>query len=370
MRGWCGPAGPLAKQLVLSPTPGAGRPPPISRKHKAATCADAPAPTHPAPTHPAPTHPAPTQYIVDDMLQLLCSFRTSLVNADGKLGLRGPTSQMNAVNFDAYWPYNFLSLRPTYKVSDWDVARPIMDEYLAKTREERGPMFCGWNICGDTLFTSESFHNAGAVAEHLENVQPLVDKLLSSGAATLERMELHGPTSELAKCKGAIKGSVDAAFFEIDSGCTFLVRPYAGMSRGHAHFSIAPYFKVSDWATAQPLLDECVEKMRRTAGCVFFGWTKSGDDTLFCNCAFTNADGLRAHLASVDSIVVALLDGPATLESVSVHGPKTRLLEVKDATDSYHGLAPDYFAIESGFQRYEVTVGLPQNPLGMLDYGK
>ena len=233
-------------------------------------------------------------------------------------------------------------------------------------------MFCGWNICGDSLFTSEAYHNADAVVEHLVNVQPTIDRLCSSGAASLARVELHGPVAELDRCSAAMEGfggATEPHLFEIKSGCTFLVRPYAGMSRGHAHFSIAPYFKVSDWATAQPLLDECVAKMRLTSGCVYFGWTKSGD-SLFCNQAFINADGVKAQLAAIDGLVDKLLDGPATLESVSVHGPKNRVREVEAALASYHGLAPEYFETVSGFQRYEMTVGLPQNPLGMLDYSK
>ena len=277
------------------------------------------------------------------------------------------------VTFDAFWPHNFLTLRPTYTITDWQLARPIMEEYLEGTRKERGVMYCGWNVCGDKLFTSEAYHSADAVLEHIDNVQGAVSKLLNMGSASIDTVELHGPAAEVAKCKGALEASNFGAktprFFAIDSGCTFVVRPYAGMARGHAHFSIAPYFKVSDWVKARPLLDECVAVMRRTTGCVFFGWTKDGDD-LFCNTAFTNADGVTAHLAAVTPLLDALLDGAATLESVSVHGPRGRLSEVAAATANYHGAVPDYFETESGFQRYEITVGLPQNPLGMIDYSK
>ena len=37
------------------------------------------------------------------------------------------------VTFDAFWPHNFLTLRPTYTITDWQLARPIMEEYLEST---------------------------------------------------------------------------------------------------------------------------------------------------------------------------------------------------------------------------------------------
>ena len=108
------------------------------------------------------------------------------------------------VTFDAFWPHNFLTLRPTYTITDWQLARPIMEEYLEGTRKERGVMYCGWNVCGDKLFTSEAYHSADAVLEHIDNVQGAVSKLLNMGSASIDTVELHGPAAEVAKCKGAL----------------------------------------------------------------------------------------------------------------------------------------------------------------------
>ena len=58
------------------------------------------------------------------------------------------------------------------------------------------------------------------------------------------------------------------------------------------------------------------------------------------------------------------------LRALACTGRGGRLSEVAAATANYHGAVPDYFETESGFQRYEITVGLPQNPLGMIDYSK
>ena len=54
-------------------------------------------------------------------------------------------------------------------------------------------MYCGWNVCGDKLFTSEAYHSADAVLEHIDNVQGAVSKLLNMGSASIDTVELHGP---------------------------------------------------------------------------------------------------------------------------------------------------------------------------------
>eukprot|EP00966_Prymnesium_polylepis_P328779 7384540-Prymnesium_polylepis.1 len=173
--------------------------------------------------------------------------------------------RMNVVDLKPCWANDFLTLQPTYRVSDWAKARPIMAEYLDKARTERGAMYCGWTTCGDKLFCREAFADADFVLAHVALVRPTIEKLLASGAATLEEVELHGPADALSKCDRDAMAPFDARLFEIDAGVTFLVRPYAGMSRGQSHFSLQPTFTVADWGAAQPLLDEAVERMRAGA---------------------------------------------------------------------------------------------------------
>jgi quinol monooxygenase YgiN len=270
---------------------------------------------------------------------------------------------MNVVDMKPYWDYDFFTVQPMYTVSDWARAKPIMADFLDRARTERGTMYSGWTVSGDKLFCREAYHDADAVIAHAANVAPAIDRLLD-GAATLDSFEVHGPAADLAKCADAMS-AYNPERFEIVSGCTTIVRPYAGMMRGQAHFSMQLMFTVTEWEAARPLLDECVARTKATDGSIFYGWTRSGD-RLFCRNAFTNAATLLAHLASVDEIMTSLLDGPATLESVSVHGPRTRLDECRAATTEYHGRPTAFFAIDSGFQKYEIT----GYNLGMLDYSK
>jgi len=265
-----------------------------------------------------------------------------------------------------FWEYSFITVQPTYTVHDWPAAKRAMAEFMDAARSERGAMYCGWTSCGDQLFCREAYHDAGSAIAHMQNVRPSISKLLNT-AATLDVMEVHGPAAELAKCRDVMV-DYSPEWCEVDSGCTSIVRPYAGMSRGQSHYSVDVSYKVVDWETARPLLDESVARMRKTPSCIFFGWTKSDGDRLHCRQAYTNADGVLAHIASVDPVIEKLISGPARIVSLRIHGPKTGNEAVVTAMSDYHGQKAEYFAIDSGFQKFEVTQGLPQNPLGMLDY--
>merc|ERR1712146_754015 len=99
---------------------------------------------------------------------------------------------------------------------DGDAAAPIMAEFVERTKTEKGCVYYGWTKSGDKLFCREAYVDAAGVLAHLDNVGPCVSKLLES-AATLDGIELHGPSAELDKCKAGMDG-FGTKYFEIDSG--------------------------------------------------------------------------------------------------------------------------------------------------------
>ena len=271
------------------------------------------------------------------------------------------SARMNVVDRTPAWENTFLTLQPTFVVEDWAKARPLMAEFLDKTRTQRGAMYSGWTVCGDKLFCREAFAESAFLLEHLSSVRPSLDALLEPG---LLEMQLHGPADELGKCEAAMEG-LDAQAFEVFSGFTTLVRPYGGMSRGQAFSSLQPSFTVADWDAAAPLLERCVALMRAEKGCIFHGWTRSGD-RLVCRQAHASTDGLLAHLANseVQQTLAELCDGPATLDGVQLHGPMSALEAC--ALAEYLGVGVEGFAIDSGFQKYELT----GYNMGLLDLSK
>ena len=55
-----------------------------------------------------------------------------------------------------------------------------------------------------------------------------------------------------------------------------------------------------------------------------FGFTEDGTRA-HCREAYTSAKTALQHLADVDAALKAVLDGPAELERLEVHGPKAEI---------------------------------------------
>merc|ERR1712146_111179 len=83
---------------------------------------------------------------------------------------------------------------PTFTVSDWAVAEPIMAEFVEATKKETGCIYYGWTRNDDKLFCREAYVDA---------------------AATLDQIELHGPAAEVEKCKEKMDG-FGTKYFTID----------------------------------------------------------------------------------------------------------------------------------------------------------
>merc|ERR1712196_202655 len=163
-------------------------------------------------------------------------------------------------------PQTIMTIQPTFTVSDWAVAEPIMAEFVEATKKETGCIYYGWTRNDDKLFCREAYVDAEASLAHLDNVGPLVGKLLES-AATLDQIELHGPAAELHEQGG---GSVRSA---------------------QTLMTIQPTFTIKDWEAAKPIMEEFVERTKTETGCVYYGWTKVGDK-LFCREAYNDAAGV------------------------------------------------------------------------------
>ena len=72
--------------------------------------------------------------------------------------------------------YQFVSLQPTFTVSDWGRAKAIMEDYLACARAETDTcMYCGWTVSGDQLFARMAHVDGAAVVDHLSNAGPCLD---------------------------------------------------------------------------------------------------------------------------------------------------------------------------------------------------
>jgi hypothetical protein len=87
------------------------------------------------------------------------------------------------------------------------------------TKANSGDMlakFCfGWTRSGDSLFWQAHFIDGEALRFHLQAVRGLYDALIEGDErpTDLIRFELHGPESELEKCRGITQGLDPIYFF-------------------------------------------------------------------------------------------------------------------------------------------------------------
>merc|ERR1712159_957233 len=185
--------------------------------------------------------------------------------------------------------------------------------------------------------------DAAGVLAHLDNVGALVDKLLES-AATLDKIELHGPSEEMDKCKGAMD-AFGTTYWDIDSGFSCMSKEVSSVRETQTLMSIQPTFTIKSWEAAAPIMAEFVEATKTETGCVFYGWTKEGDK-LFCREAYVDAAGVLAHLDNVGALVGKLLESAATLDKIELHGPSEEMDKCKGAMDAF---GTTYWDIDSGF---------------------
>jgi len=244
--------------------------------------------------------------------------------------------------------YKFCSIHPYFTVVDHAAAKPIMDEFVEKTKAETGCCYYGWTLQGDKLFCREAYTDGDAVLAHLKNVGECIEKLLA-GPAKLDSIEIHGPASELAKVKEATE-KLGTEYFEIDSGISFMAQETEGGDQPQTLCSIQPYFTVLDKDMAKPIMGELVQQTKSETGCVYYGWTAVGNK-LFCREAYVDGAAVLAHLQNVDVYMKKILaEGVAKLDRIEIHGPADELEKVKGATET---LGTKYFAVVSGFQKYK-----------------
>ena len=112
--------------------------------------------------------------------------------------------------------------------------------------------------------------------------------------------------------------------------------------------SLHPYFRVQPGRleAVRALLPEFVAKTRREPANLYYGFSLNGDE-VFCREAYSDAEGVLAHLANVGPELERMLS-MATLVRVEVHGPAAELDKLRKPLG---GLSPAWFACDVGVER-------------------
>lgn len=91
----------------------------------------------------------------------------------------------------------------------------LVDEFVAATANEPGCLYYGFCFDGRQAFCREAYADGDAFLAHLDNVGELFAR--AQQIATVTRMEMHGPETELTKLRKPL-AELDIAWFVQECG--------------------------------------------------------------------------------------------------------------------------------------------------------
>ena len=109
------------------------------------------------------------------------------------------------------------TLVPYFTVNDGKLGefKALGAQMVEKTKTENDVAFYGFSFSGQQAHCREGYTSAAGVLKHLENVDELLKAALS--IAQLDRLEVHGPESEVAALQEPLKG-LNPTFFVMETG--------------------------------------------------------------------------------------------------------------------------------------------------------
>ncbi len=93
--------------------------------------------------------------------------------------------------------------------------KAIGEQMVEITKNESDVLFYGFCFNGQQAFCREGYSGAAGVLAHLENVNDLLGQALK--IAEIERLEIHGPESEIKSLREPLSG-LGPVFFTLETG--------------------------------------------------------------------------------------------------------------------------------------------------------
>ncbi len=110
-----------------------------------------------------------------------------------------------------------ITIAPYFRVNDGRLTefKSLCERFVAASHTEPGCHYYGFAFHGDLAFCREGYRNADAALAHLEHVGAMIGEALTM--STLERLEVVGPETELAKLRGPM-AAMNPVFFALEYG--------------------------------------------------------------------------------------------------------------------------------------------------------
>ncbi len=93
--------------------------------------------------------------------------------------------------------------------------RALCNQFVARTRGERGCVHYAFSFDGDAVHCREGYDDAATVLAHLDNVGALLQQALK--IAQITRLEVHAPPAELDTLRAPLAG-LKPQFFNVEYG--------------------------------------------------------------------------------------------------------------------------------------------------------
>lgn len=109
------------------------------------------------------------------------------------------------------------TLVPYFEVQEGQLSafKALGPQFVERTRTESGCLHYAFSFSGSTAHCREGYVDAEAVLAHLQNVGELLGQALK--IATITRLEVHAPASEIEKLRGPMS-SLGPQFFAPEPG--------------------------------------------------------------------------------------------------------------------------------------------------------
>lgn len=113
--------------------------------------------------------------------------------------------------------------------------------------------------------------------------------------------------------------------------------------------TLHPYFTVKEGEmdALRAQLDNFVEMTRDEQGCLFYGFSFSGN-RMYCREGYVDAESALTHLQNVATALQQLLDSEIIeLTELQVHGPEAELAKLREPLAVFQ---PSFWTLEYGFR--------------------
>jgi len=246
---------------------------------------------------------------------------------------------------------NTVTLAPYFKLKDADKFKALWRADYAQFAHKQDCVHYAFTFSADDTraHCREGYPNAAKLLQHIQDVGGVFHGneggCLHPAVAELEKLEIHGPAAELEQLQEPLK-DLPVTYYT----CEWGFRPAHEAMAEDTVVHLYPYFRMKDVAEFKRIWGDAYAATKGAAEAEKshqYAFSFEGDNMASCRESYGDAEGVLLHLGNVDVPLKAVLDGPADLDHLEVHGPATELEKLKPALGP---LGAQFFVTGWGFR--------------------